>query len=75
MATLSIKNFPDDLYRQLKARAKREGRSVAREVKMLLQDQLLRRKRYTIADWPALLRGPFRGADVEKFVSGERKSW
>ncbi len=75
MATLSIKNFPDELYRQLKARAKQEGRSVAREVTILLQEQLLRGKRYTIEDWPALLRGPFRGVDVEKFVERERESW
>jgi len=75
MATLSIKNFPDDLYRQLKARAKQEGRSVAREVTVLLQAQLLRQKRYTIADWPALLRGPFRDVDVEKLVDRERESW
>lgn len=75
MATLSIKNFPDELYQRLKARAKQEGRSVAREVTVLLQEQLLRRKRHTIADWPALLRGPFRGVDVEKFVDRERESW
>jgi plasmid stability protein len=36
MATLNIKNFPDDLYKRLKARAKREGRSLAGEVTMLL---------------------------------------
>jgi plasmid stability protein len=29
MATLNIKNLPDALYRKLKARARREHRSVA----------------------------------------------
>ncbi len=75
MATLSIKNFPDDLYRRLKARAKRKGRSMAREVTFMLQEQMLRRKKYTIDEWPALLRGPFRGVDVEKFIDRERNSW
>ncbi len=40
MATLNIKNLPDDLYRKLKARAKRERRSVAQEVTALLTEAL-----------------------------------
>jgi plasmid stability protein len=36
MATLSIKNLPEDLYLKPKARAKRERRSVAQEVIGLL---------------------------------------
>ena len=32
MATLTIKSLPDALYEKLKARARREGRSVAQEV-------------------------------------------
>jgi plasmid stability protein len=32
MATLTVKNLSDALYRKLKARAKRERRSVAQEV-------------------------------------------
>ncbi|MGH9368187.1 MAG: FitA-like ribbon-helix-helix domain-containing protein [Thermoanaerobaculia bacterium] len=75
MATLSIKNFPDDLYRQLKARAKQEGRSVAREVTVLLQEQLLRRKKYTIDDWRGLGADLWRGVDVEKYLDRERNSW
>ncbi|HZI66692.1 MAG TPA: hypothetical protein VFF17_09030 [Thermoanaerobaculia bacterium] len=76
MATLNIKNFPDGLYRRLKARAKREGRSLAREVTVLLQKGVGDRpKRYTLKDWPGLLAGPFRGVDVEKFIDKERNSW
>ena len=40
MATLTIKNLPDGLYRKLKARAKRERRSVAQEVTILLTQAL-----------------------------------
>ncbi len=36
MATLNIKGLPDALYRKLRARAKRERRSVAQEVIYLL---------------------------------------
>ena len=40
MATLNVKNLPDPLYRKLKARAKRERRSVAQEVTILLTQAL-----------------------------------
>src|ERR1700719_2798829 len=40
MATLNVKNLPDALYRKLKARAKRERRSVAQEVTILLTQAL-----------------------------------
>lgn len=36
MATLNIKNFPDPLYKKLKARAKRQNRSVSQEVTRIL---------------------------------------
>lgn len=40
MATLNIKGFPDGLHRKLKARAKRNRRSVAQEVTQMLSDGL-----------------------------------
>ncbi len=36
MATLNLKNFPDALYEHLRARARRERRSIAQEVIHLL---------------------------------------
>ena len=36
MATLNIKNIPDTLYRKIKDRAKRERRSIAKEVVHIL---------------------------------------
>jgi plasmid stability protein len=40
MATLNVKGFPDSLYRRLQDRARRERRSVAREVTRILADVL-----------------------------------
>ena len=40
MATLNVKGLPDALYRKLKARAKRERRSIAQEVTVLLAHAL-----------------------------------
>ncbi len=75
MATLNVKNFPDDLYRQLRKRARQRGRSLSREVTMLLSEQIHRPKKYTVQDWPKLLGGAFQGRDVEAFLEEERESW
>lgn len=75
MATLNVKNFPDGLYRMLRRRARERGRSLSREVTVLLSEQILRPKRYTIRDWPKALRGAFRDRDVEGFLKKERDSW
>ena len=40
MATLSIKGFPDDLYRLLKRRAAAEHRSINQQAILLLEQQL-----------------------------------
>ena len=37
MATLFVKDFPDDVYEALKDRARENGRSLAAEVRVLLQ--------------------------------------
>jgi plasmid stability protein len=37
MATLNIKNFPDEIYQRLQELAKREHRSVSQEVVHLLE--------------------------------------
>ena len=37
MATLFVKDFPDDVYEALKDRARANGRSLAAEVRVLLQ--------------------------------------
>lgn len=40
MATLTLKNVPDDLHRQLKARAERNHRSLNREAIRLLEQSV-----------------------------------
>ena len=50
MATLNVKNMPDPLYRRLRARAKRERRSVAQEVIRILDDALSEPKSLSILE-------------------------
>ncbi len=75
MATLNVKNFPDDLYRVLRKRARERGRSLSREVTILLREQVQNPKKYTVEDLPKALRGAFRQTDVEAFLRRERESW
>lgn len=42
LANLQVKGIDDDLYRALKARAKRDNRSVSQEVVMLIEEFLAR---------------------------------
>ncbi len=44
MATLFVKDFPDDVYEALKDRARENGRSLAAEVRMILQMAVPRRR-------------------------------
>jgi len=44
MATLFVKDFPDDVYEALKARARANGRSLAAEVRVLLQQAVPRHR-------------------------------
>ena len=63
MATLHIRNVPDEVYESLKKRAKREGRSLNQEALAVLEETA-RRERYDEAvgriragqlwkEWPA----------------------
>ena len=44
MATLFVKDFPDDVYEALKERARYNGRSLAAEVRVLLQQAVPRQR-------------------------------
>ena len=44
MATLFVKDFPDDVYEALKERARANGRSLAAEVRLLLQQAVPRHR-------------------------------
>jgi hypothetical protein len=75
MAVLNIKNLPDSLYRKLRARAKRQHRSVAQEVTHLLSDALEMPKPLSILDLKGLGKEHWRGVDPAKHVDRERASW
>ena len=75
MATLNIKNLPDDLYGKLKVRAKRERRSVAQEVTILLGAALDLPEALSIMDLQGLGAALWQGVDAAAHVEAERASW
>ena len=74
MAILNVKDFPDPLYKKLKARAKRERRSVAQQVTHLLSEALEAPKRYSILELRGLGKELWLG-DATEHVRHERASW
>jgi plasmid stability protein len=75
MATLNIKNLPDPLYAKLKARAKRQRRSVAQEVTQLLAEALEPPARLSILELRGLGKELWRELDAADHVERERSSW
>ena len=75
MATLNVKNFPDDLYAALRARAGREHRSVAQEVIHLLGRTLETPEPLSILDLQGLGRELWENVDAADYVARERDSW
>jgi plasmid stability protein len=75
MATLNVKNLPDALYRKLKARAKRERRSIAQEVTTLLARALREPQTHSILELQGLGKEVWNGVDPADYVARERDSW
>ena len=75
MATLNIKGLPDGLYRKLKARAKRQHRSVAQEVTHILSETLERQQPLSILELKGLGKQLWKGIDASAHVAEERRSW
>lgn len=75
MATLNVKNLPDALYRKLKARAKRERRSVAQEVAVLLTQALEPAEPLSILALRGLGKELWDGVDAAEYVASERAAW
>jgi plasmid stability protein len=75
VATLNIKNLPDELYEKLKARAKRERRSAAQEVISLLSAALDTPPPLSIMDLQGLGKELWHGVDAAAHVEAERASW
>lgn len=74
MATLNIKGLPDALYKKLKARAKRERRSVAQEVTRLLSEAL-ENSSTSILELRGLGKELWLDIDAAEHVRRERASW
>ena len=75
MATLNVKNLPDALYRKLRARAKRQRRSVAQEVTQILSDTLETPKRLSILELKGLGKEHWEEVDAAAHVDRERSAW
>lgn len=75
MATLNIKNFPDELYEQLQERAVREHRSIAQQVIHLLEESAGKPKLHSILELRGLGKELWNGVDPVKHVRAERDSW
>ncbi|HEV2626345.1 MAG TPA: hypothetical protein VGV62_14765 [Xanthobacteraceae bacterium] len=75
MATLNVKGLPDALYRKLKARAKRERRSIAQEVTVLLAHALEPPAPRSILELRGLGKELWHGIDAVSHVASERAAW
>ena len=75
MATLNIKNFPEDLYERLQQRAESEHRSLAQQVIHLLEESAGRPKLQSILELRGLGKELWEGIDPVEHVRAERDSW
>jgi plasmid stability protein len=75
VATLNIKNFPDELHAALAERAGRERRSVAQEVIVILERAVADTDARSILELTGLGADRWKGIDAGKHVSSERDSW
>jgi plasmid stability protein len=75
MATLNIKDFPDRLYRKLRARAEREHRSLSQEVIHLLTEAIERPTPLSILELRGLGKQHWADIDPAAHVANERRSW
>lgn len=75
MATLNLKNLPDPLYKKLRARAKRERRSMSQEAIRLLSESLDQAEPLSIMDLQGLGKGMWKRIDAARHVEEERRAW
>lgn len=75
MATLNIKNFPQELYKNLQERARRQRRSVAQEVTRLLATVLETSEPLSILELRGLGKEIWEAVDPAAHVDSEQSSW
>lgn len=64
MATMSIRKIPDEVHNAIKARALKAGHSAEEEVRQILQETVLPKKRLTLSDYFAEFRRRTGGIDL-----------
>ena len=75
MATLSVKDFPDEVYEQLRTLARREHRSIAQQVVHLLERATRAEASRSILELRGLGRETWKSADAAQHVAAERDAW
>ena len=75
MATLNVKDFPDELYARLRERAERERRSVAQEVIHLLDEAVAEPEPLSLLSLRGLGKEHWLGIDAASYLESERASW
>ncbi len=75
MSVLDIKNFPDELYEELRKRAKKEHRSVSQQVIHLLSETLEPAEPTSILELRGLGKSTWVALDAARHVAEERDSW
>jgi len=75
VATLNIKNVPEKLYSRLKARARRERRSISQEVLRILEEATGPLETVSILELRGLGKNLWKDIDPAHHVDEERRSW
>ena len=75
LATLNVKQFPDKLYDQLRARAENEHRSIAQEVVHLLDQAIQKPQPRSILSLRGLGKQHWENIDAAEHIRSERETW
>ena len=75
MATLNVKNMPDDLHEKLRARAAAEHRSVAQQVIHILSQHIEDHEPRSILELRGLGKELWGEIEPTEHVAAERDSW
>lgn len=75
MATLNIKNFPDELYEKLRELAEQEHRSISQQVTHLLHESVVPDRGISLRELRGLGAEVWDGIDAGEHVSRERNAW
>jgi plasmid stability protein len=75
VATLNVKNFPDDLYQRLREIAEQEQRSIAQQVIRLLDHAVSTTEPRSIRELRGLGKPLWRDIQATSLVDEERRSW